>query len=197
MLELLVYFMPFKPEQEFRVMDMGCGTGNVTLMIKKKYPNAVVTCLDMAVNMLEEAKQKLKDYSDIRYVVADFSDYEFDARFDAIVSSLTFHHLDEGDKRRLYERIFNALEFDGIFITGDVVLASSDLVQELSMERWKQHMRDCITEEEVGEAVERYYEEDRPCKLMDELSWLEKTGFSDVDVYWKYGSLALYGATKK
>ncbi len=46
-------------------------------------------------------------------------------------------------------------------------------------------------------AIERYYREDRPCKLMDELTWLKEIGFSDIDVYWKYGSLTIYGATKK
>ena len=59
------------------VLDLGCGTGTLANAIKMKYPNAKITCLDMANNMIEIAKQNWLHFNDIEYVVSDFSDYRF------------------------------------------------------------------------------------------------------------------------
>ena len=42
----------------------------------------------------------------------------------------------------------------------------------------------------------KYYAEDRPAKLVDQLAWLKDIGFIGVDVIWKHYNFAIYGGTK-
>lgn len=50
--------------------------------------------------MLEMAKNTLKGHKNVRYIQADLDDYEFDMKYDAVISSLTVHHL---KMERIYE----------------------------------------------------------------------------------------------
>ncbi len=51
--------------------------------------------------------------------------------FDAIVSALAIHHLDDAGKRGLYSRILAALSPNGIFITAEQVAGRSARLQNL------------------------------------------------------------------
>lgn len=52
------------------IIDIGCGPGNSTEILKKRYPNAAVTGADNSENMLETAKEK---YPDIEFILCDAS----------------------------------------------------------------------------------------------------------------------------
>ncbi len=48
-----------------RIIDIGCGPGNSTAILKERWPNAAVCGLDNSVNMLEKAK---KEYANIDWL---------------------------------------------------------------------------------------------------------------------------------
>ena len=48
-----------------------------------------------------------------------------------------------------------------------------------------------------GKWIPKYYEEDRPAKLIDQLAWMAQIGFADVDVLWKYYNFAVYGGVRR
>lgn len=52
------------------IIDIGCGPGNSTEILKKRYPNAAVTGADNSENMLEAARKK---YPDIEFIICDAS----------------------------------------------------------------------------------------------------------------------------
>jgi len=52
-------------------------------------------------------------------------------------------------------------------------------------------------EEIEGKWIPKYQDEDHPAKLTDHLAWMVEIGFADVDVIWKYFSLAVFGGIKK
>jgi len=54
-----------------------------------------------------------------------------------------------------------------------------------------------VPEEEIdGKWIAKYHAEDRPARVMDQLTWMSEIGFSGVDVLWKYCNFAVYGGTK-
>lgn len=82
-----------------------------------KVPNAHITCLDLAENMLAMARIKLANHQHVRYVAGDFTD--FCGEYDAVVSSLALHHLAaDDDKRRFYQRVYDSLRPCGVFYGG-------------------------------------------------------------------------------
>jgi tRNA (cmo5U34)-methyltransferase len=199
MIEALVSAIPFDRSTVIKVIDLGCGTGKISGMVKIDFPSAMITCLDVAENMIKMAKNNLSDYSDIRYRLADFNHFDFEEQYDVAISSLSLHHLTtDEDKKEFYRKIYNNLLPGGIFYNADNVIASNDYLQGIYMDKWKEFMRKHISEEEIDNNwIPRYYVEDKPAKLVDQLGWLKEIGFVNVDVIWKYYNFAVYGGRKE
>ncbi|MBQ3564738.1 MAG: methyltransferase domain-containing protein [Alphaproteobacteria bacterium] len=68
------------------VIDIGCGTGNASLELLKKYPDANVTLCDISENMLKVAAKKLNKPADM--ICYDAEKYAFDRHYDLGVSNL-------------------------------------------------------------------------------------------------------------
>lgn len=198
MIDALISAIPFNKTDSIKVMDLGCGTGTITHLLKDRFQNAHVTCLDLAENMLEMAKIKLDNYSNINYITGDFYNFKFQEKYDLILSSLAIHHLCSGeDKREFYKKIYQALNPEGIFLNADVVLGSNNYLQELYLDKWREFLKQSFSTKEIEEKwVPTADKEDNPSKLIDQLEWLGEIGFKDVDIIWKYYGGAVYGGKK-
>ncbi len=197
MVEALVSAISFEKNKNIKVIDLGCGTGTISKKIKERFPNAAITCVDFADNMLKIAKDKLKIYGDIKYVLSDCNDFDFDG-YDVVLSSLTLHHIrDKRKKLNLYKKIFKGLKGKGILYVADLALGSSDYLQKLNLEKWKEFLLQSFSKTEIAELKKRYETEDCPFKLIEEISWLKEAGFTKIDVIWKYYHFAVYGGQKR
>jgi tRNA (cmo5U34)-methyltransferase len=198
MLNALVSAIPFGASESIRVIDLGCGTGTVSQRVLAAFPNAHVTCLDLAENMVEMSGVKLAGYPHTHYIVGDFNTLAFDAQYDVAISSLALHHLvTDEDKLGFYCQIYDTLAPGGVFYNADVVLGSSDALQAMYMQKWQAFMLQNVSRDEMESTwLPKYHDEDRPAKLIDHLAWLTEVGFADVDVVWKYYNYAVYGGTK-
>lgn len=117
MVEALIAALPFDSCASIKVIDLGCGTGTVALSVLRAFPNAHITCLDLAENMLAMARIKLANHQHVRYAAGNFTD--FCGEYDAVVSSLALHHLAaDDDKRRFYQRVYDSLRPCGVFYGG-------------------------------------------------------------------------------
>ena len=198
MIDALVLALPFNQSQLIRVIDLGCGTGTIASRIKDVYPQAQITCVDIAEKMLHIAQTKLGDAGGMRYQLENFEKYEFDSVYDVAVSSLALHHLvNEEDKIKFYKKIYTCLSPGGVFYNADVILASNSRLQERYMEKWREYMRLQVSVEDIEQKwIPQHYDEDHPSKLMNQLDWLRNMGFVEVDVVWKYYNFAVYGGCK-
>jgi tRNA (cmo5U34)-methyltransferase len=198
MIRAITDSIPFDKNSEITVIDLGCGTGTVARKISDKFPESRIYCLDIASNMIDIARNKLAGHRDVEFIQGDFSTYEFNRKFDVVVSSLALHHLENDQcKKDFYKKVYSILTDSGLFINADVVLASAEYNQVINIIRWIDYMNKSVTCEEIfGNWIPKYKAEDRPAKLMDQLKWLEEIGFKSVDVYWKYYNFSVYGGSK-
>ncbi|PIP21278.1 MAG: malonyl-[acyl-carrier protein] O-methyltransferase BioC [Candidatus Omnitrophica bacterium CG23_combo_of_CG06-09_8_20_14_all_40_11] len=73
-----------------KVLEIGCGTGNYTFLLREKFKKARITALDISGKMVEVAREKLKD-KDIEFIVADGESVNFpDEDFDLVTSNACF-----------------------------------------------------------------------------------------------------------
>jgi ubiquinone/menaquinone biosynthesis C-methylase UbiE len=98
-----------------RALDIGCGTGSLTLLIKKLHPGVEVVGLDPDPKALKIAARKAARAGLAVQLDPGFSDqlpYP-DASFDRVFSSLMFHHLDEAVKSATLREVRRVLRPGG------------------------------------------------------------------------------------
>lgn len=84
------------------ILDIGCGTGILTALLRQKFPNIRCTLLDISSEMLTVAKQKLGGHN-IDYICASANNNTLIAKIitknniDMIVSNLCFQWFDDPD----------------------------------------------------------------------------------------------------
>src|SRR4051812_43228400 len=67
-----------------RVVDLGCGPGNLTALLAERWPGAVLEGLDSSPQMIESAQHRLPE---IAFRVADLRDWEPTEPVDVLVSN--------------------------------------------------------------------------------------------------------------
>ncbi|MDD3053793.1 MAG: class I SAM-dependent methyltransferase [Endomicrobiaceae bacterium] len=199
MIDALLSAISFDKTQKINVLDLGCGTGNLSKRILDKYTNANIVCVDISQNMINIARQKLADYKNVEFVVGDIEEIEFKDKYDLVVSSLVLHHLVTDDrKKNFYKRIFNMLNENGIFVNADVVIGTSKFLQDINISSWIKYMQKSCSDEEIfSKWLKAYEQEDRPSKLIHQIEWLKEIGFHNVDIIWKYYNFAVFTGIKK
>jgi ubiquinone/menaquinone biosynthesis C-methylase UbiE len=102
-------------QPHFRVLDVGCGTGTLAILVKRLHPAIQVVGLDPDPRVLARARRKAERAGVSVQFDRGFSDalgYP-DRAFDRVFSSMMFHHLDEGDKEPTLREIRRVLKPGG------------------------------------------------------------------------------------
>lgn len=94
-----------------RVLDLGCGTGALTLQAKARAPGAQVTGLDPDAKALARARAKAaRAGADLTWQQGFGDALPFEAAsFDRVISSLVFHHLTHEGRRATLAEIARVL----------------------------------------------------------------------------------------
>jgi ubiquinone/menaquinone biosynthesis C-methylase UbiE len=82
--------MPMTPTA--KLLDVGCGTGELLRRLRVKYQDAVLAGLDPVAEMLEVARNKLTGKEDLRIGYADSLPWQ-SGTFDVVVSCNMFHYI--------------------------------------------------------------------------------------------------------
>lgn len=104
-----------------RVLDLACGTATLTIAVKQEQPAAEVHGLDGDERILSTARQKADAAgAEINFTRAFSTAMPYpDEFFDAVVTSLFFHHLTEENKKKTLQEILRVLKPGGRFHIAD------------------------------------------------------------------------------
>jgi tRNA (cmo5U34)-methyltransferase len=190
--------IPFQPEERFRVLDLGAGTGLFASFVAQHYTNAEFTLYDISDKMLDEARKRFSDSrTKVTYVVRDYSREAIEGRFDLVISALSIHHVAHADKENLFKRLFECIDANGMFINADQVMGATPSIDELYRSTWLKQIRtNGVTDEMLAAALERM-KEDKMSTLSDQLDWLRKAHFSEVTCWYQNFSLVVYSGCKE
>ncbi|MCI4333500.1 MAG: class I SAM-dependent methyltransferase [Thermoplasmata archaeon] len=192
--QTLVWGIPFSPTRKFRVLELGIGTGTLSMRLLARYSHAELVGVDLSKRMIALSKTKTRRYRErVALVQGDLSDFPTDAPYDAVVSSLAIHHLENAEKWALFRKIRKALAPGGYFGDADDHLPEDPVFDS----RFGQVAQELMGSAQPGALQKAWHEHERfdhPCTLSDELVHLEKAGFAHVDVPWRFFGQAVVWA---
>jgi len=170
------------PERIDRFLDLGTGDGRLLRLVGERHPAAKGVGLDSSQPMLDRAAESLATDPSVELRRHDLSSPLAESGpFDAVVSGLAIHHLEDERKRALFGEVHDLLAPGGVF-------ANLDLVRSATPELHERFRR------EIGRVEDD--PTDRLADLAAQLDWLRDAGFGEVDCHFKWLELALTVAVK-
>jgi ubiquinone/menaquinone biosynthesis C-methylase UbiE len=115
----LIYFS--KLNNNYTILDFGCGTGTLIKMILDKIPELNIIGLDIDQNILNIANQKLKLHNP-QLIKYNGTNIPFnDNYFDTVLTSLAIHHIYTENKIPIFSEIRRVIKKGGKFYILDFV----------------------------------------------------------------------------
>jgi ubiquinone/menaquinone biosynthesis C-methylase UbiE len=79
---------------DWKILDLGCGTGNLTSLLRERFPTCKVCGVDPADKMLRLASDRFRDDPEVEILKGDGTRIPFlSGHFDYVVSNLALHHV--------------------------------------------------------------------------------------------------------
>ena len=175
------------PRSARRILDLGAGDGRLLALLKIERPEAHGVATDLSPTMLDAARARFAGDSMVEVV-----EHDLDAplrvlgepgTFDAVVSCFAIHHCSHARKRALYEEVLALLAPGGVFYNLEHVASPTPELHEAFFAALGATLAD----------------EDRSNQLLDvetQVAWLREIGFAQVDCFWKWRELAVFGGVK-
>ncbi|MCV6975506.1 class I SAM-dependent methyltransferase [Mycobacterium bourgelatii] len=138
------------------VLEIGCGTGNLTIRAKRSQPAAEVIGSDPDPLALRRAQRKVRGLSGIRFERAYAQRLPFaDGEFDRVLSSMMLHHLDSDAKADAAAEVFRVLRPGGRLHLVDI---GGDAAERGGLaSRFMRHSH--LTAGNLGDAIPRLFGE--------------------------------------
>ena len=184
---MFLYLEPdFKP---LRILDLGCGTGNLTQRILEQFPDAQIDALDLSEDILEESRKRFANKSNMNYLQADFKSMNLPhGNYDLVMSSIAIHHVEDPFKLKLYKEVYQSLKKGGIFIFADQTRGITDEIYLKNIE--------CSTEENWNMWMAHQDAHDFHSPVAWHLENMKIAGFNEVDLLSKYLMWGVFWAKK-
>lgn len=170
-----------------RVLDLGCGTATLTILLKQLHPDAELIGLDGDENVLNIARDKIAR-SGLRINLTRAMSYRMpypDATFHRVVSSLVFHHLSREQKVQTLQEVYRVLQPNGELHIADFGKASNVWMRSVFF---------------IAQLFEGFHTTTDNVKGMLPVL-MEQAGFSEVEETYRmstvYGTLSFYKGKKK
>jgi tRNA (cmo5U34)-methyltransferase len=223
-LRRMMWLIPFDPDAEIRVLDIGGGYGVVTRQVLDTFPHARVVLHDYSEPMIAEAKDRLAAYGDaVSFAHGDLMTPDWvenlDGQFDAVVSSIAIHNVRYPDRiHGTYREVFPFVAPGGCFLNLDRVEGEGPLTRTAERHAQVMARRQEVFEETgqrrsfsdvepdvyvrrgrtQGHGEPREPDErmaaHEPATLANQLRWLKEAGFDEVECFWRDRQQAVIGA---
>jgi ubiquinone/menaquinone biosynthesis C-methylase UbiE len=175
------------PPGSRRILELGCGTGNLTLKLAERFPEAEIMTVDASPEMAATAAARAaaKGFGGrVRTVTGRFEETRFaPGSFDLVTSCMSLHHVKE--KGPLYRSIRGWLAPGGWFCFADQLLGVTEEVQRVMWEEWLKFCRANCSEEEVKSLLEHAAAHDHYEPLAAHFRMMAEAGYGEMDCVWR------------
>lgn len=137
------------------IVDLGCGTGTVTALLRARWPGAQIVGVDNSQAMLERARAALPD---VAWELDDLAQWKAAAPVDLLVSNAALHWLE--DHATLFPRLLSNLHPGGVLavqMPAQHEAPSHRIGYDLAESaRWRDRLQRLVRRRPILEAHEYY-----------------------------------------
>jgi SAM-dependent methyltransferase len=157
------------------VLDAGCGFGQYSYFIAKKFRNSNVIGVDINEERIKESEKFAREegIENLKFDIADLENLNYEESFDLILAVDVLEHIENDVK--VLKNFYRALKKDGLLIISTPSsLGGSDVHSDEDASFIEEHIRHGYSQDEIK-------------------SKLEEAGFEDITfkyTYGKFGSLS-------
>ncbi|HEY7278780.1 MAG TPA: class I SAM-dependent methyltransferase, partial [Trebonia sp.] len=133
---LMAELLPFAVDEPFTFVDLGAGTGAASRTVLDHFTAAHAVLADFSSQMMAQGEVELKPYAG-RYTYVEFDltaagawPTSIAGPVDAVISSLSVHHLKDERKQSLFAEILAHLAPGGWYLNYDPVMPPNPVVEE-------------------------------------------------------------------
>ena len=178
------------------VLDLGAGTGLLTYYWYKECQTAEYVLVDIAEEMLDISKKRFMGLANVQHQVLDYTKQLPEEKFDAIISALSIHHLDQMQKEKLFQTIYETIPTGGIFVNYDQFCAGNPVIDQWFNTYWEKQLNNSgLTDHDIELWKERR-KLDKECSVEEEVEMLKKCSFSEVKCLYSYHKFSVIIAVK-
>lgn len=188
--EMTTRLLDYLPSNPRSVLELGCGTGNLSVKLAERFPAAAITFVDAAPEMVDITRTRVAaavaEAARHSYIVQRFEDLQLPpAAFDLVVSSISLHHVE--DKARLYRALRRALTTPGMLRFSDQLGGATDFNHDVNWSKWLQFCREPgnCTEAELEQLLQHAAQHDHYTPLPEQFELLQTAGFDACDCVWR------------
>jgi ubiquinone/menaquinone biosynthesis C-methylase UbiE len=178
------------------VVDLGAGTGLLTKEIYEMYNNAHFTLIDVAVDMLNIAKQRFRGLNNFEFIEHNYIENIPIKNCELMCSALSIHHLESDEKAKLYKNIYDILDKNGCFINLDIFIAGSKRIDNLYNDWWFNFIDQNIKNVEEKNRMVESRKLDKENTIQETLELLKMCGFNDIECIYNFMKFGVIMAIK-
>lgn len=180
---MMGYFHPWIPQN---ILELGCGYGDLTLLLCERFPEALITAVGGDTTSIEICQRRLGNRP-IEFVQEDLRQVEYaPGSFDLVVSSLALHHLEDEERADLYKAVYGWLRPRGRFVFSDRYRDESTQVYLINRQIWRETVRsNGISDEAWSQWLKQESVHDHPGLLQQQIKYLKIAGFNVSEVLWR------------
>ena len=163
-----------------RILDLGAGRGLLTYFWYRHFPKAEYVLVDVSEEMLKIARKRFGGISSVDFQVADYADALPKGDFDAVISALSIHHLEDDGKKKLFARVYEKLPDGGLFVNYDQFCAGQPELDGWFDSYWENQLsRSGLSAHDIALWKDRRTL-DRECSVEQETEMLRACNFKAV-----------------
>ena len=178
----------YASRNQLRVLELGCGTGNLSKKLLEINSDCWLTAIDLQEEMVMTCSKNLGRYSrQTEVICADMIGFQSVGNFDFVISNLALHYPDTDQKKvSVCRNAFMSLKPGGIFSFSIMIRDEPRESADYIFSKWERDVLcNGVSQEEFDEWQRTCHKSDYPIPASLWMKWLKEIGFLYSRLTWQ------------
>lgn len=146
--------------------------------------------------MLSVARRRFGGLHNVSYAEHDYEKCLPAGNYDAIISALSIHHLEDDQKQCLFKELYKRLPEGGCLVNYDQFCCREKELDVKVNEYWERGILKAGLSKHDLDLLQERRKLDRECTVSDEMQMMQGSGFRSVECIYRFSKFSVILAIK-